>query len=201
MKRAKLRIKSSAGHVETLVNDPEGSRSGIAFIAHPHPLHGGTMDNKVVQMLARMCHDRGLVTVRPNFRGVGQSDGAYTGGEGESEDMLAVIRFVCGHFGNSLPVYLGGFSFGGYVQHLVAREITPAHLLLVSPAVNLYEFGGVPPQTTIIHGERDEVVPFDAAWKFALSHQIGFRPVAGAGHYYHGKLAELKSEALLACQD
>ncbi len=201
MKRAKLRIKSSAGFIETLVNDPEGERSGLAFIAHPHPLYGGSMDNKVVQSLAQLCHDQGLVAVRPNFRGVGQSDGEYTGGEGECDDMLAVIQFVRAHYDPTLPIYLCGFSFGGFVQHLVAQQITAHCLLLISPAVNLYAFGNVPVNTFIIHGELDEVVPFDAAWKFALTNQIQFRSIAGAGHYYHGKLAELKSEALQACLD
>ncbi len=199
MKRSRLRIPSGVGFVETLVNDPGEIRRGLVFIAHPHPLHGGTLDNKVVQSLAQLCHDHGMVSVRPNFRGVGQSDGEYTGGDGETEDMLHVIEFVRGHFDSTLPVYLAGFSFGSYVQHRVAREIVPAHLLLVSPAVNLYEFGDLPGQTTIIHGELDEIVPFDAAWKFALSQRTEFRPVPGAGHFYHGKLAALREEAQAAC--
>lgn len=199
MKRARLRIPSSAGFIETLVNDPGSERRGLVFIAHPHPLHGGTLDNKVVQSIAQLCHEQGMVAVRPNFRGVGQSDGAYTGGDGETDDMLRVIEFVRAHYDTALPILLAGFSFGGYVQHRVAQQLAPQRLLLISPAVNLYDFGELPAQTTIIHGEQDEIVPFDAAWKFALAQRTEFRPIAGAGHFYHGKLGELKLEALAAC--
>ncbi len=199
MKRAKLRIASHAGHVETLVNDPGDVRLGLAFIAHPHPLHGGSMDNKVVQCLAQLCHDEGYVAVRPNFRGVGNSGGEYTGGVGEIEDMLAVIAFVRGHYEPTLPIILAGVSFGAYVQHRVARTIETSKLLLISPAVNLFDFDSVPAQSTLIHGEDDDIVPFDQARQFALNQGINFRPIADAGHFYHGKLAELKTEARQAC--
>lgn len=200
MKRAKLRIKSAIGHIETVVNDPGDTRRGIAFIAHPHPLHGGTFDNKVVQSLAQTCHDQGYVAVRPNFRGVGSSDGEYSGGIGETEDMLAVIAFVRSHYDAALPVILAGFSFGGYVQHRVAQQMPISKLLLIGPAVNLYEFGAVPANTTLIHGIDDEVVPFAAAQSWAQHQNIAFHPIAGAGHFFHGKLAELKAATLTACQ-
>lgn len=199
MKRSKLRIKSAIGHIETLVNDPGDTRRGLAFIAHPHPLHGGSMDNKVVQSIAQICHDQGYVAVRPNFRGVGSSDGEYTGGSGETEDMLAVIAFVRSHYDATLPVVLAGFSFGGYVQHRVAQQMAVDKLLLIGPAVNLYEFGSVPANTTIIHGVEDEVVPFADAQSWARNHNIAFKPIAGAGHFFHGKLAELKTVTLAAC--
>ena len=199
MQRAKLRIRSAIGHVETLLNDPGDSRRGLAFIAHPHPLHGGTMDNKVVQSIAQICHDQDYVAVRPNFRGVGSSDGEYTGGLGETEDMLAVIHFVRSHYAADLPIILAGFSFGSYVQHCVAQQIAVHKLILIAPAVNLYEFGAVPANTTIIHGEDDEIVPFAAAQSWAYQHQIGFKAIASAGHFFHGKLAELKTVVLSAC--
>lgn len=199
MKRSKLRIKSAIGHIETLVNDPGDKRRGLAFIAHPHPLHGGSMDNKVVQSIAQICHDQGYVAVRPNFRGVGSSDGEYTGGSGETEDMLAVIAFVRSHYDATLPIVLAGFSFGGYVQHRVAQQIAVDKLLLIGPAVNLYEFGSVPANTTIIHGVEDEVVPFADAQSWAQSHNVAFKPIAEAGHFFHGKLAELKTVTLAAC--
>lgn len=200
MNRAKLRIPSQAGHVETVVNDPGDTRRGLAFIAHPHPLHGGSMDNKVVQCLAELCHDEGYVAVRPNFRGVGNSDGEYTGGDGETEDMLAVIAFVRSHYAADLPIILAGFSFGAYVQHRVAQRIDVQKSLLISPAVNLYVFGDVADHTSIIHGLLDDVVPFAEAQAFADAHQIDFYPIEDAGHFYHGKLGELKSTALSACQ-
>ncbi len=200
MKRAKLRIPSSAGQVETLVNDPGDKRRGLAFIAHPHPLHGGSMDNKVVQCMAELCHDEGYVAVRPNFRGVGNSDGEYTGGEGETEDMLAVIAFVRGHYVAGLPIILAGFSFGAYVQPCVERRIATEKLLLISPAVNLYAFGDVASSTSLIHGLQDDIVPFAEAQAFAEAQRIDFYPIEDAGHFYHGKLGELKSAALTACQ-
>ncbi|MHB1676438.1 MAG: alpha/beta hydrolase [Sulfuriferula sp.] len=199
MKRAKLRIPCAIGHIETVLNDPGDTRRGLAFIAHPHPLHGGTLDNKVVQSIAQTCHDQAYVAVRPNFRGVGSSDGVYTGGSGETEDMLAVIAFVRSHYEATLPIVLVGFSFGSYVQHRVAQQITVSKLLLIAPAVNLYEFGSIPAHTAIIHGEDDEVVPFVAARNWAYSHDVAFQGIANAGHFFHGKLAELKAAALAIC--
>ena len=113
MKRSKIRVKSTIGHIETLINDPGEQRRGLAFIAHPHPLHGGTIDNKVVLSLAQTCYEQDYVAIRPNFRGVGRSDGEYTGGSGETEDMLELIAFIRGHYDASLPIVLAGFSFGG----------------------------------------------------------------------------------------
>lgn len=200
MKRAKLRISSDAGMVETLVNDPGDARHGIVFVAHPHPLHGGSMDNKVVQSIAELCHNEGYVAVRPNFRGVGNSDGVYTGGEGESEDMLAVIAFVRSHYDAGLPIILAGFSFGAYVQHRVAQQLDGRKLVLISPAVNLFEFDAVPSNTAIIHGNEDEVVPFLSVQNYAQTHQLRMQAIQGAGHFYHGKLSELKQEVLQACR-
>jgi len=199
VKRSKLRIKTAIGNVETVVNDPGDNRRGLAFIAHPHPLHGGTLDNKVVQTLAQTCHDQGYVAVRPNFRGVGGSDGEYDGGIGETEDMLAVIDFVRGHYDRSMPILLAGFSFGAYVQHRVAQRIPVHKLILIGPAVNLYEFDCVPPSTTIIHGESDELVPLAAAQAWAQTCGTPIEIIRGTGHFFHGKLAELKSAALTAC--
>ncbi len=199
MKRSKLRIPCAVGHIETLLNDPGDNRRGLAFIAHPHPLHGGTLDNKVVQSIAQLCHDQAYVAVRPNFRGVGRSDGVYTGGSGETEDMLAVIAFVRSHYESTLPVVLVGFSFGSYVQHCVARQIPASKLLLIAPAVNLYEFGSISVNTAIIHGESDEVVPYRAAQAWAQANDIAFYGIAGAGHFFHGKLTELKEAALSIC--
>jgi hypothetical protein len=200
MKRSKLRIKSAMGHIETLINDPGESRCGLAFIAHPHPLHGGTMDNKVVLSLAQTCYEQGYVAVRPNFRGVGSSDGNYTGGIGETEDMLALIAFVRGHYATDLPIVLAGFSFGGYVQHRVAQQLSVRKLVLIGPAVNLYEFGNVPASTSVIHGVNDEIVPHAEAQVWAQNQGVHFHTINDTGHFFHGKLAELKSAVLTACQ-
>ncbi len=176
--------------METLVNDPVENRRGVAFIAHPHPLHGGSMDNKVVQTLAKAAYERGMVVVRPNFRGVGQSEGEYDQGAGESRDLQEIIRFVMGHYAN-LPIYLAGFSFGAYVQHQVATQLDYERLLLVAPAVNLYSFQTVPPTTLIIHGEGDELVPVDDVRRFANTCGATLTVIPGADHYFHKKLREL----------
>jgi alpha/beta superfamily hydrolase len=176
--------------METLVNDPVERRCGVAFIAHPHPLHGGSMDNKVVQTLARTAYGLGMVVVRPNFRGVGQSEGTYDRGAGESADMLEIIRFVMGHYPD-LPVYLAGFSFGAYVQHQIASYLPHEKLLLVAPAINLYAFRPVPSATLMIHGERDELVPVDEVRRFADDSGAALAVVPGADHYFHNKLKEL----------
>jgi uncharacterized protein len=178
--------------METLVNDPVDNRHGVAFIAHPHPLHGGSMDNKVVQTLAQTAYRLGLVAVRPNFRGVGKSDGQYDKGQGEVEDMMDIVRFVMGHY-EGLPIFLAGFSFGAYVQHRVAQQVPHEKLLLIAPAVNLYEFQPVPSTTLIIHGDRDELVPLVETKRFAEASGASFSIIAGADHFFHKKLKELSA--------
>ena len=176
--------------METVVNDPVTLRRGVAFIAHPHSLHGGSMDNKVVQTLARAAYALGMVVVRPNFRGVGQSEGKYDQGTGETADMLEIIRFVMGHY-PGLPIYLAGFSFGAYVQHQVAAQLPHEKLLLVAPAVNLYNFRPVSSATLFIHGERDELVPVDEVRRFADACGATLKVIPGADHYFHKRLKEL----------
>jgi alpha/beta superfamily hydrolase len=197
--RSKLRIDTGGGAMETLVNDPGGTRRGVAFIAHPHPLHGGSMDNKVVQTLAQTAYSLGMVAVRPNFRGVGQSAGCYDKGIGETADMLEIIHFVMNHY-EGLAIHLAGFSFGAYVQHQVARKLLsekqlPEKLLLIAPAVNLYEFHPLPASTRIIHGEDDELVPIAQARRFAESSGITLTTIPGADHFFHKKLKELAASA------
>lgn len=190
MNRSKLRIKTPAGSMETVVNDPVERRRGVAFIAHPHSLHGGSMDNKVVQTLAKSAYGLGMVVVRPNFRGVGQSEGEYDRGAGETADMLEIIRFVMGHYAG-LPIYLAGFSFGAYVQNQVASQLPHQGLLLVAPAVNLYAFRPVPSTALLIHGEQDELVPIDEVKRFADACGAALTVISGADHYFHRKLKEL----------
>ncbi|MGO9445389.1 MAG: alpha/beta hydrolase [Thiobacillaceae bacterium] len=176
--------------METLINDPLDERRGVAFIAHPHPLHGGTMNNKVVQTVAQVAYRLGIVTVRPNFRGVGQSDGRFDNGVGETLDMMEIIQFVMGHYEN-LPIFLAGFSFGAYVQHRVARSLADARLLLIAPAVNLYAFEPVSPNTLLIHGDQDELVPLAEVRRYAEASGATLMAIAGADHFFHAKLKEL----------
>ena len=167
LKRHKLRIATPGGRMETVIDDPgdalnEAGRKGLMLIAHPHPLQGGSMDNKVVHTLARVATDHGYVAVRPNFRGVGMSEGQYDRGIGETDDLLAIIDFVGKNY-PGLPWRLAGFSFGGFVQHRVAKQINANCVILVAPAVNLYPFDEPVPGTVLIPGHEDEVVPCSAA--------------------------------------
>lgn len=199
MTRYKLRIPAPGGRIETVVNDPGPARKGLALVAHPHPLHGGTLDNKVVQTVADTLLVLDYVAVRPNFRGVGQSEGDYDHGRGEVEDMLAIAEFVSARY-PSLPWVLAGFSFGAYVQSRVRQRLPARALVLVGPAVNLFDFGQVPPDTLVIHGEHDELVPLSALRAWAQPQGIEVAVVPGAGHFFHGKLGELKRTMERLCR-
>jgi len=183
--------RPDGGLVETLVERPEGEPRGLALIAHPHPLHGGSLDNKVVTMLARAALACGLVAVRPNFRGVGESSGEYDYGVGESDDMLAVAAFLTPRY-TGLPWSLLGFSFGAYVQHRVAGCLPAERMILVGPAVSMYAFETPAVPTEIVHGEADELVPLAIVDGYARLHGIPLHVIAGAGHFFHGRLVELR---------
>lgn len=191
MTRYKLRIPGPGGKLETVVNDPGPERIALALIAHPHPLHGGTLDNKVVQTVAGALFEQGCVAVRPNFRGVGMSDGDYDHGQGEVDDMLAAAEFFRPRY-PGLPLILAGFSFGAYVQSRASRLLDPQRTLLIAPAVNLFAFESVPPQTRVIHGERDELVPLAAVRQWAEPQGLEVRVIPGADHFFHRRLGQLK---------
>lgn len=199
MKRLKLRIDGPDGKLETLVNDPGQDRKGIALIAHPHPQHGGTMDNKVVQTVASTLFDLGYVAVRPNFRGVGMSEGDYDHGQGEVEDMLATYRFVSGHY-PELPLILVGFSFGAYVQNQVGHILGAQRVVMVAPAVNMFEFNGVAPNSTVIHGAQDELVPLQAVQAWTDANGTDLTVVEGADHFFHRKLLQLQQTLVNVCK-
>lgn len=184
---ARIMIEGPAGAIETDVNDPGGARRGIALIAHPNPLHGGTKDNKVVTTLAKAFFALGYVAVRPNFRGVGASAGSHDEGRGETEDLLAVAGHLKRQFGE-LPLLLAGFSFGGFVQTRVAKCVHARSLVLVAAAVNRFPAETVPPATLVIHGELDEVVPLNAVLDWARPQNLPVVVVPGGEHFFHGRL-------------
>lgn len=177
--------------VETLVERPVGLPRGLALIAHPHPLHGGSLDNKVVYMLARAALACGLVAVRPNFRGVGESSGEYDYGVGEAEDLLCVASHVTARHPD-LPWSLLGFSFGAYVQQRIAGRLPAERLILVGPAVSMYAFETPAVHTEIVHGGADELIPPSIIADYARQHHIPLHVIAGAGHFFHGRLIELR---------
>jgi alpha/beta superfamily hydrolase len=183
-------IAGPAGRIETDVNDPGGTRRGIALIAHPNPVQGGTKDNKVVTTLAKAFFALGYVTARPNFRGVGASEGTHDEGRGETEDLLAVADYLRKQHGN-LGLVLAGFSFGSYVQTRVAKRLPPQHMVLVGPAVNRFPAEQVPPDTLVIHGELDDVVPLSAVLDWARPQNLPIVVVPGGEHFFHGRLNAL----------
>ena len=198
MPRYKLRIDGPVGKIETEVDDPGPERRGLALVAHPHPQHGGSMNNKVVTTIAKTLLELGYVAVRLNYRGVGKSEGTYGHGEGEVDDTQSVLNFVSKRYPD-LPLVLAGFSFGAMVQCRLSSLVTPEHLLLVSPAVNLFEMGNAPPNTIVIHGEKDELVPIEQVRTWAQQQSIPLAVVPNADHFFNRKLSELKQHILTQC--
>ncbi len=183
----RLAIDGPAGSLETDLNDPGPTRRGIALIAHPNPVQGGSKDNKVVTTLAKTLFSLGYVVIRPNFRGVGASAGTFDHGNGETDDLIAVTRYAKGRFGE-LPLLLAGFSFGAFVQTRLALQVTADRLLLVGPAVNRFPAEAVPANTLVIHGEHDDVVPLAAVLDWARPQNLPIVVVPGGEHFFHGRL-------------
>jgi hypothetical protein len=186
----RLRLPGPVGELEVVVNDPGERRRALALIAHPHPLHGGTLDNKVVQTLAKHFLGEGYVAVRMNFRGVGASAGTFDQGVGETEDWLAVAHSMRERFG-ALPLAAAGFSFGAFVQARVAEQLQPSRLVLVAPAVGRFPVPRVPEHTLVVHGEEDDVVPLQDVLDWARPQSLPVVVAPGCGHFFHGKLREL----------
>ena len=188
-------IAGPGGAIECAIDAPGGSPRGLAVVCHPHPQHGGTMDNKVVQTLARAFVQLGYTAVRFNFRGVGASQGAWAEGPGEIDDALAVV----GAFrAAGQPLLLAGFSFGAYVAsnaaaRLVADGVAAERLVLIAPAASRFAMAQVPPDTLVVHGESDDVVPLAAVFDWARPQSLPVTVVPGAGHFFHGQLPLLKS--------
>ncbi len=199
----RLLLDGTAGKIEVDVSDPgvspDGRRRGIALIAHPHPLMGGTKDNKVVTTLARTFFALGCVALRPNFRGVGASAGTHDEGRGETADLIAVASYARDQYGD-LPLTCAGFSFGSFVQTRVAKEIHPAQLVLVAPAVNRFPAETVAPGTLVIHGELDEVVPLAAVFDWARPQNLPVVVVPGGEHFFHGRLHQLQEIVTRHCR-
>jgi alpha/beta superfamily hydrolase len=192
-------IAGPVGVIECAIDEPQTPVQGLAVVCHPHPLHGGTMDNKVVQTLVRAFLYVGCRAVRFNVRGVGASEGVWDEGRGEVEDALAVVR-AFRQPGQTLM--LGGFSFGGYVASQVAQRLPEGEhagrLVLVAPAVANFPVGTVPPGTVVFHGEADEVVPLHAAFDWARPQHLPITVLPGVGHFFHGQLAVLKQLVILS---
>jgi alpha/beta superfamily hydrolase len=187
-------LPGPAGAIECALDAPAGEPRGVAVICHPHPLHGGTMDNKVVQTLARAFLQLGWRTVRFNFRGAGESEGLWDEGRGEIDDALAVIA---AQREPGRPFMLAGFSFGGFVAASAAARLPeqerPVRMVLVGPSTQKQQVPPVPSDTVVIHGEADEVVPLSATFDWARPQTLPVIVLPGVGHFFHGQLALLKN--------
>lgn len=188
-------VAGPTGALEVSIDDPVAlPPHGIAVVCHPHPLHGGTMNNKVAQTLARAFVQLGYRAVRFNFRGVEGSAGRWDEGRGEVEDALAVVAAVREP---GQPLALAGFSFGAYVASQAAARLlgtqAAERLVLVAPATSNFEVAAVPAGTLVVHGEADDVVPLSATMDWARPQAQPVVVVPGAGHFFHGQLPLLKS--------
>jgi alpha/beta superfamily hydrolase len=184
-------IDGPTGPLEVVLNVPEATPAGIALVAHPHSLQGGTLDNKVVQTLARTFYALGYAVVRFNFRGVGASGGSFDDGVGETDDALTVLAYARGALGDALPIALAGFSFGSFVQSRVAQRVTPQRMVLVGPAVRRFPVEHVPADTIVVHGEEDDVVPLADVLAWARPQHLPVVVFPGCGHFFHGRLPQL----------
>ena len=200
-KTQKTVVTGPAGSIEAVVDAPElapgVAARGVVVIAHPHPLFGGTMDNKVVQTLARAFVQCGWQAVRFNFRGVGATEGVYDEGRGELQDLLAVVQQVAPQG----TLALAGFSFGAFVTSHAVQTLWPQRaiekIVLVGTAASRFAVADIPPEahahTLTLHGEQDDTVPLAAVMDWARPQTLPVTVIPGGGHFFHGQLPLLKS--------
>lgn len=203
-----LLVEGPAGALDVSLDVPNGTIRGVAIVAHPHPLYGGTRDNKVVQTLARALILLGYVVWCPNFRGVGRSEGLYSDGLGESEDLLFLLKHALTHSSLqtlSAPpaIVLAGFSFGSFVQTRVFEQlqkdgIRVEKLILVGAAVSRFAMPLAPPGSLLIHGEVDDVVPLADVLRWAEHGELAVTVIPGADHFFHRKLGLIKQIVMQA---
>lgn len=196
--QTELRLTGPAGAIELLadVPEPQVARAGSAIVCHPHPLHGGSMHNKVVVILERSLRELGLRTVRFNFRGIGASEGEFDEGRGETLDLLAVaewLRKVRPHD----ALWLAGFSFGSYVALLAARHLPVKQMISIAPPVGRWDFSAAiapPCPWLIVQGEDDDVVEPQAVfnWVDAMPDKPALVRMPETGHFFHRRLMDLR---------
>ena len=194
----RVTIPGPIGPLEALLEMPaDADFSRYAVICHPHPLFGGTMDNKVVHALARAMQELGLVTLRFNFRGVGQSAGAYDNAVGETDDALAVADWAAARYPDA-ELWSAGFSFGSFVAYCLALQRSATRLVTVAPPVQRFDFERLSVPTCpwlVVQGDQDELVNHEHVleWTRRLVPPPQVAILAGAEHFFHGRLADLKA--------
>ena len=196
-KTERFQVPGAAGPIEALRDLPDGPSRGVAVIAHPHPLFGGTMDNKVVQTLARAFVQCGWIALRFNFRGIGATAGVHDEGRGETDDMLQVIATQAPQG----ALALAGFSFGSFVASRALRSLweqrSVEKIVLVGTAAARFDVATLPPEshdrTLVVHGEQDDTVPLLAVLDWARPQSLPVTVVPGGTHFFHGQLPLLKN--------
>jgi len=196
----RLSIDGPAGPLEAIVEDPGLPGEGYALLCHPHPLHGGTMDNKVVHTLARAFRETGIPTLRFNFRGVGSSAGTYDHGNGETADADAVAAYGALRWPDR-RLLLAGFSFGAFVALRLALERGASRLITVAPPVDLMDFSALAAPSCpwlVVQGDSDEVVDAQRvfAWAKSCKPQPKLVVMPGVGHFFHGHLPLLRDAVI-----
>jgi alpha/beta superfamily hydrolase len=193
-----------AGAIEGAVDRPDGPPRGVGVVCHPHPQGGGTMDNKVAVTVARAFVQLGWTALRFNYRGVGASAGAWDDGRGEVDDALAAIAHARTLVPGG-PLALGGFSFGGFVAAEAASRLAeaekPRRLVLVAPSTERQAVPAVPPDTLVVHGDADELVPLASTLAWARPMTLPVLVLPGVGHFFHGRIALLKQILLRELHD
>ena len=193
-------IQGSAGQLETLYLPAQNTERGVAVINHPNPTQGGTFTNKVIQTAAKALSQMGFHCYLPNLRGVGESEGEHDYGRGETDDCLAVIDYAQRQHPHAAQLIISGFSFGGYVSLFAAQQRRPDALVLLGPAVGMYEVPAAqaadPAHTLVVHGEIDEVVPLANALSWAAPQDIPVVVLPQSSHFFHGKLIPLRDTLL-----
>ena len=203
----KFFINGQSGKLEVILAGLDSEhRRGLAVIAHPHPLYGGTMDNKVVFTLFKAALELGLIAVKFNFRGVGKSEGVYGEGAGEVEDVITVVTTIRDQFREYLDntiLLLAGFSFGGAIQSRAAQQLNPDTLLMVAPSVDHFSASPVITDVRrliIIHGDKDRIVSLETILDWVTPRELPIIVVPGAEHFFHGKLHILRRIVLDSCR-
>ena len=196
-KTHKFELRGAAGRLECALDLPPLAPRGIGLVAHPHPLYGGTMDNKVAHTLARTFTGLGYASARMNFRGVGESEGVHDEGRGETDDMLLLLEEMQNRY-PGVPVALSGFSFGTFVQsclqqRLISENRPAERLVLVGSAAGKWAMPEVAADSLIIHGELDDTIPLTAVMEWLRPQDVPVLVIPGADHFFHRKLQHIRN--------